>query len=184
MNKAELRRSFLQQRSQLSPQQWQQLSKRICEHLMDLPLFQQATTVLAYFSIRQEPDLSLLFHDQHQWGFPRCVGQILSWRGWKPGEVLETSTFGIPEPLAASPILSSDQVDLILVPAVACDFQGYRLGYGGGFYDRLLGDPQWSRKPTIGITFAFAHVPKLAIDPWDRPLTGVCTEAGITLVTG
>jgi len=69
-----------------------------------------------------------------------------------------------------------NQVDLLLVPAVACDRRGYRLGYGGGFYDRLLSQPEWQQKPAIGIIFDFARLPTLPFDPWDQPLTSICTE--------
>lgn len=69
-----------------------------------------------------------------------------------------------------------DEVDLILVPAVACDARGYRLGYGGGFYDRLLSSADWKSKPTIGIVFEYAYVSQLPVDPWDKPLNSICTE--------
>lgn len=73
-------------------------------------------------------------------------------------------------------------VDLILVPAVACDRHGYRLGYGGGFYDRMLSLNEWTTPPTVGIVFDFAYLPQLPIDRWDKPLQAVCTETGFTTV--
>jgi 5-formyltetrahydrofolate cyclo-ligase len=84
--------------------------------------------------------------------------------------------YGILEPHPQAPTLSPSEVDLILVPAVACDLQGYRLGYGGGFYDRMLSNPAWAKLPTIGIVFDFAHLAQLPKDPWDQPLHHVCTE--------
>ena len=78
-----------------------------------------------------------------------------------------------------APLLQSSKVDLILVPAVACNFNGYRLGYGGGFYDRMLSQEEWTSKPTIGIVFEFAYLQDLPIDSWDKPLDFVCTENGI-----
>jgi 5-formyltetrahydrofolate cyclo-ligase len=69
-------------------------------------------------------------------------------------------------------------VDLILVPAVACDRQGTRLGYGGGYYDRLLSDPAWTNIPTVGVVFDFAYLTYLVADPWDIPLRAICTEHG------
>jgi 5-formyltetrahydrofolate cyclo-ligase len=185
MSKANLRRSLLQQRRQLAPEVWQQHSQRLCHHLQADPLFNQAKTVLAYFSIRQEPDLSPLFELPKIWGFPRCIGQELSWHVWSPaGELtLQSGAFGILEPHSDAPSLEPEQIDLMLVPAVACARQGYRLGYGGGFYDRLLAEPKWAKVPTIGVIFGFAHLQTLPIDEWDQPLTGVCTEAGIFLAT-
>lgn len=178
MDKKTLRKSLLKTRKSLDEAEWRTKSDRLCEHLKSAPIFNQAKTILAYFSFRQEPDLSSLFNSEKKWGFPRCVGKSLVWHGWQPGDRLETGTYGIPEPHSDAPILSSDEVDLILVPAVACDLRGYRLGYGGGFYDRLLSQPKWREKPTIGVVFEFARLPELAIDPWDKPLQAVCTDLG------
>ncbi len=181
MSKVNLRRSLLQQRRQLESQVWHNHSQMLCHHLKKAPLFREAKTVVAYFSIRQEPDLSTLFQLPKTWGFPRCVGETLFWHACNPEEesALQSGIFGIPEPHPQAPLLEPEDIDLMLIPAVACDRQGYRLGYGGGFYDRLLAEPRWARVPTIGIIFGFAHLETLPTDEWDQPLTGVCTEAGL-----
>lgn len=179
MNKAELRRSLLQTRTSLKPEVWKASSDRICAQLRSTIKFTQAQTVLAYFSFRQEPDLSSLWTLGKTWGFPRCVGKDLQWHRWSLGESLQAGAFGILEPEIEAPVLTAADVDLILVPCVACDFQGYRLGYGGGFYDRLLSSPDWDRIPTIGVVFEFARLDYLPIDPWDQPLGSVCTDRGL-----
>lgn len=165
---------------------WRAKSDRLCLQLQIAPLLTEAKTILAYFSFRQEPDLTPLITQASDrvWGFPRCVGKSLIWHVWSPTSSLplQSGGYGIQEPHPDCPTLEADQVDLILVPAVACDRQGYRLGYGGGFYDRLLSDPAWASKPTIGIVFDFAHLPQLPTDAWDQPLTAVCTEAGLFTV--
>ncbi|MDX2244664.1 MAG: 5-formyltetrahydrofolate cyclo-ligase [Leptolyngbyaceae cyanobacterium bins.302] len=180
-SKTELRRSLLTLRQSMSVEQWQTNSQQLCKHLQALPLFIHAQTILAYFSVRQEPDLSSLFHLPKTWGFSRCVETQLVWHQWSPiGSLpLQKGPFGILEPDANAPLLEVEQIDLVLVPAVGCDQRGYRLGYGGGFYDRLFGSPEWTGKPTIGIVFDFAHVSQLPHDPWDQPLGAVCTETGI-----
>lgn len=179
MNKINLRRSLLHQRRSLSVEEWQHKSQQICEHLQASSIFQQAETILAYFSFKQEPDLTALFSLSKTWGVPRCIGQALSWHLFPSDFPLQTGAFGITEPHACAPVVDVDRVDLILVPCVACDLKGYRLGYGGGFYDRLFSALEWANKPTIGVVFQCALLPELAIDAWDRPLQYLCTEAGL-----
>ncbi|MCG6136361.1 MAG: 5-formyltetrahydrofolate cyclo-ligase [Nostoc sp. LLA-1] len=177
MQKVELRRTIIKQRQSMSVEEWREKSDRICENLQKSTLFTQAKTILAYFSFRQEPDLGALFtNSQYRWGFPRCVGKSLNWHIWQPQDSLQTGAYGITEPHAHAPTINPQEVDLILVPSVACDYQGYRLGYGGGYYDRLLSSPEWSHKPTIGIIFNFAYLPQLPIETWDQPLQAVVTE--------
>jgi 5-formyltetrahydrofolate cyclo-ligase len=176
LDKPTLRREILQQRQALSQEEWQTKSNLICDRLQDLPLFQSAKTVLAYFSFRQEVDLSSLFSLKKNWAFPRCVDQSLIWHLWQSGESLNFGKYNIPEPLEIAPIIAPSLADLILVPTVACDQHGYRLGYGGGFYDRLLSSPQCFNVPTIGIVFDFAYLEYLPSDTWDIKLNFICTE--------
>lgn len=177
MKKKALRRQFLQQRQVMTRENWQEKSDRLCSQLQNFPSFASAKTILAYTSFRQEPDLSFLFANENkQWGLPRCVDQSLIWHRWQPDNGLKAGAYGIFEPDADLPILEAKTVDLILVPAVSCDCSGYRLGYGGGYYDRMLALPEWQDKLAIGIVFHFALVGKLPTDPWDRRLDGVCTE--------
>jgi 5-formyltetrahydrofolate cyclo-ligase len=200
LDKSALRQEILQQRQSLSSAQWQLKSKLICDRLKSITFFQEAQTILAYFSFRQEPDLSPLFSLDKQWAFPRCVGKSLIWHSWQFGRELNTGKYGIQEPYETATIIDPATADLILVPTVACDNQGYRLGYGGGFYDRLLsrqavypksisegasfrsplgysnGCNQNLNVPTIGIVFDFAYGVQLARDPWDMRLNFICTE--------
>jgi 5-formyltetrahydrofolate cyclo-ligase len=185
-SKHQLRRELLHIRQSMSAEDWREKSDRISFHLQASSIFQHAKTVLAYVSFRQEPDLSRLFAETSQegtkiWGFPRCVENVLIWHEWKPGELLQTGAYGIWEPHADLPLISASQVDLILVPAVACDRRGYRLGYGGGYYDRMLSSPEWQSIPTIGIVFDFAYLTELPIENWDQPLNQCCTEEGLKL---
>lgn len=178
-DKARLRRDLLKTRQAMSVLEWREKSDRISANLQNSVLFTQATTILAFFSFRQEPDLSLLVtNSDKRWGFPRCVGKSLAWHFWQPDDAINTGAYGIREPHPEAPIIDIEEVDLILVPCVGCDVQGYRLGYGGGYYDRLLSSPAWAVKATIGIVFDFAHLPQLPVDSWDKPLHNVITENG------
>lgn len=172
------RKRLLQARRALPALEWQSRSQQLCQKLQTSSLFQTAHTVLAYFSFRQEPDLSSLFHLEKVWGFPRCVELELCWHHWSPQSplALQVGTYGIQEPHPEAALIAPEEVDLLLVPAVACDRRGYRLGYGGGFYDRLLSNPVWQNICAIAIVFDFALVDDLPIEPWDQPMQGVCTD--------
>ena len=182
--KTELRRVMLKQRQAMAVAEWRENSDRICSQLQLSPLFGQSQTILAYFSVRQEPDLSPLFGNTKRWGFPRCVGKSLFWHSWQPGEPRQKGNYDIFEPEPDAPSLQAAEVDLILVPAVACDRRGYRLGYGGGFYDRLLSSEDWASKPAIAIIFEFAYLPQLPIDSWDKPLPAICTDKKLQILKG
>lgn len=166
----------------MSVEEWREKSDRICSHLEASPLFASAKTVLAYFSFRQEPNISSLFASDRTWGFPRCVSDSLEWHICNPGDPLQKGPYGILEPHPQSPSIPPSEVDLILIPAVACDYRGYRLGYGGGYYDRLLNLPNWANKPTLGIVFELAFLPHFPFDSWDKKLHGVCSEIGLRMV--
>jgi 5-formyltetrahydrofolate cyclo-ligase len=186
--KKTLRRHLLTQRKDLTSEDWLNKSSEICQNLARFEWVQNAQTILAYLSDRQEPNLTPLwtrYFPHKRWGIPRCVEQTLVWHEWQPNQPqqIQTGAYGILEPIPTLPVLDANAVDLILVPAVGCDRKGFRLGYGGGFYDRLLSDPAWGSIPTIGIVFEFAHLDQLAPDPWDYPLRAVCTEADIKIAS-
>ena len=180
--KRELREALLAKRRDILPDRWQAQSNDLCQQIAGTTWFQQAQTVLAFLSFRQEPSLAGLWGSpvgrKKRWGMPRCVGKTLIWHDWKVGEPLVSGAFGIEEPTQSAPVIDPAGADLILVPAVGCDRQGNRLGYGGGFYDRLLSRDDCKEIPTIGIVFDFARLEQLPQDPWDCSLNAVCTERG------
>lgn len=183
VEKKKLRQALLKRRQAFSEVQWQAKSEALCQqierYLDNMPNLTARGTILSYFHFRQEPNLDPLFQlSDYDWGVPRCVENELSWHFWQWGDPLIEGKFGIREPLADAPSCSPEQVDLILVPAVACDSRGYRLGYGGGFYDRLFEQHQWRSIPKAGIVFEEMIVSEVPIDPWDVPLDGVCTDYG------
>jgi 5-formyltetrahydrofolate cyclo-ligase len=177
-----LRRQIIAERQALSEQEWQQKSLRLCHHLQNLPLFQNARTILAYFSFKKEPNLEILFHTyfQQKWGFPRCVDQELIWHSWQPGDNIKKGKHGVSEPDFNLPLIEPEEVDLILVPTVACDYQGFRLGYGAGYYDRMLSKKLWQSIPTIGIVFEEYFYSEIPQDQWDQKLDFICTDLRIT----
>ncbi len=197
VHKSDLRRSFLAKRQQIDRVTYQAMSEQISTQLAQTDLFQASRLICAYASFRQEPDLSTLFlaYPQKQWLFPRCVIPqnitaantppefSLTWHEIPPSrwsELMVQGHYGIWEPHPDLPAvkLNADlrTIDLILVPAVAVDRLGYRLGYGAGFYDRWL---QSQTAPTLGVVFSEFVCDQLPHDVWDVPLHYLLTEQGI-----
>jgi len=171
-----LRKKILGQRRSLSYIEFQEKNQQICDRIKSWKIFCEAKTVLSYFSFRQEPDLGSLITNEKEWGFPSCVGNNLLWYSWQPGEAISSGKYGIKEPLDKELPIAATEVDLIIVPTVACDRSGFRLGYGGGYYDRLLTSPEWKNCPTLGVVFDFAYLENLPRDIWDIQLQYICTE--------
>lgn len=109
----------------------------------------------------------------------RCEGGVgrLTYGAWHPADPLLADGCGIPAPVAAAP-LQAHQLALLLVPALAMDQRGIRLGSGGGWYDRLRADPAWRQVPALAVLPAACLAPSLPADPWDVPFTGWLDETG------
>ena len=107
------------------------------------------------------------------------LGARLVFRPWRGGEPLEPDGCRIPAPLAGAGELPAQALGLLLVPALACDGAGIRLGYGGGWYDRLRADPSWAQVPALAVLPRGCRVGQLPRDPWDVPLQGWLDEEGL-----
>ncbi|MCP9794466.1 5-formyltetrahydrofolate cyclo-ligase [Synechococcus lacustris L1E-Slac] len=101
----------------------------------------------------------------------------LSYLAWPPDGPLVEDACGIPAP-AFHGALRPEEIALLLVPALAVDQSGIRLGYGGGWYDRLRQDPTWQQVPALVVLPQCCVVEQLPRDPWDVPFAGWITETG------
>ncbi|WP_151720327.1 5-formyltetrahydrofolate cyclo-ligase [Gemmobacter serpentinus] len=104
------------------------------------------------------------------------AGQALRFREWTPGCAMVDGPFGAQVPTEGAWI----EPEVLIVPLVAWDRRGYRLGYGGGFYDRTL-EGLRTRRPTLAVGFAFAaqELPEVPVESIDQPLDAIVTEAGV-----
>jgi len=149
------------------------------------------TVVSAYWPMGDEIDprpLMLALHSLgHRLVLPaiRAAGEPLDFRAWQPGEPLVPAGFGTQEPAATAPSVAPS---VLLVPLLAFDAEGYRLGYGGGFYDRSLallrapGDTPVDAGADIlavGLAFADQQVAAVPREATDQPLDLVVTERGV-----
>ncbi len=175
--KAALRRTSRQRRREAASSG---VSAVVCRRLLDSLAIPADATVSGYWPLRDEldprPILSALATRGQRLCLPVVVesGALLVFRGWKPDVSLEPAAFGTQVPGADCPVL---EPDLLLVPLLAFDRRGFRLGYGGGFYDRTLATLR-GRRPVlaVGLAFAAQEVDAVPVEAGDEPLDRIVTE--------
>lgn len=178
-----LRENALAARDALSPIQLESHTEAIRAHLeRNFPQL-AAQSVAFCWPIRKEPDLRPLIarwieagHPDFRALLPVVAGpkQPLIFRAWTPDCALQEDRYGIPAPIDGEPVTP----DTLLIPVNAFDAQGYRLGYGGGFFDRTLASLM-PRPFAIGIGFELARVDTIYPQTHDMRLDAIVTEAGV-----
>jgi len=179
--KEQLRRQQASLRRALGEQPRQRRSRAACERLLAEPVFVHAACVCAYMPLRFELDVRPVI--EAAWAQGKRVAltrvrpedNVLHVHGYEPGAALVESAFAVHEPLAAAPAVDPEDVDLVLVPGLAFDERGYRLGFGKGFYDRLL--PQLSRAARVGVGFDFQLLAEVPHEDHDVPLSHFVSDA-------
>lgn len=163
MTKRELREWIAQQKKKISSAEKAQQTAELLRRLADHPRFRAAQTVLLFYSLPDEPDTHAFVE---QWSqektilLPVVVGDDLQLRQFVSSDGMQVGHYGIAEPRGKS-VTAYETIDLIVVPGVAFDGIGNRLGRGKGYYDRLLSQPRL-RAYKLGFCFDFqkvAHVP-------------------------
>lgn len=147
-------------------------SARLCTELhATLAGALSGVTVSLYWPFRGEPDLRGWMAEAHEGGariaLPAVVakGAALVFHPWTPGCAMRRGVWNIPEPDTDETIVP----DVTLSPLVGVDPEGYRLGYGGGFYDRTLAALS-PRPKVIGVGHPLARIPTIFAQPWDIPM--------------
>lgn len=145
------------------------------EHLIEAP-----AVVSGFWPVRDEIDVRPLmielFNEGCQMALPVVQGrsQPLLFRAWRPGDPLEAGVFGTLQPSARREVV---EPDALLVPLLACDREGWRLGYGGGFYDRTLALLRARKFVTaVGVGFDAQFVPEVPHGPDDQRLDWLLTD--------
>ena len=143
---------------------------------------QQTQTVSGFIPYRSEIDvtglLAVLANNNYQTCLPIVVAkeQPLIFRKWQPGDETVPGAWDIPIPL---PTAELAEPDIMLVPLLAYDKSGFRLGYGGGFYDRTISGLKKSKTvTTIGVAYSGQEVDHVPTDKHDQKLDWILTEKG------
>ena len=154
-------------------------ARRIAGRALDCPELQSLTPVGGYWPIRSEVDSRPLMEALLDRGQDVALSQIihphLSWRLWRPGDVLIKGGFGVREPGPDAPGVFPSA---LLVPLVAFDRRGARLGYGKGHFDRAIAALD-AKHPvlTIGLAYAVQEIEEVPVEPHDRMLDVIVTES-------
>lgn len=182
----QLRRDMRLRRQALSPAQQMAAADRLARNLSSLLIIRQARRIGVYLAADGEldPVPALLASDNPPRTLylpilPRHADAVLHFAIWKPGEPLTPNRYEIGEPpLKHRRLAPLWSLDVLLMPLVAFDAAGNRLGMGGGFYDRALAAlaRQPKRPRLLGIAHAFQQTDRLPAAPWDQPLDGVITD--------
>lgn len=179
-----IRYDLLSKRLSLSPEEVDKASREITESLLRLRQFRNARRLALYFAIKNEVRTDSIFRRAKELYkeiyFPCLVDDsLLEFRKVRDLDELKPGRFGIPEPSLNSARASIMDIDLIIIPGLAFDRFGGRLGYGGGYYDRTLF--KTDKKRRIGLAYNFQVLDSIPMASGDEEVGLVITESGVIL---
>lgn len=187
MSKQIQRISSLSARQELSDEIRNIYEQAVFQFLITMPQIQQAKTIFSYMAVKGELSLDVF----NRWAID--AGKTLAFPTSYPGgrmearmpkgiQCMRNGKWGIPEPDPNQSVMLQPQyIDAVLVPCVAFDSRGHRLGYGGGYYDRYLAHCDRSIK--ILVAFEIQQLPLIVTDDLDITMDVVVTEQGVRYVT-
>lgn len=171
MDKKALRSAIRGQKRAMTQQQIAEASFALQELFFQTEQYAAAKTIYGYMpynqEVRTEGILERALNDGKRVAVPKVYGDEMKFIYITDITDMEKSAFGIPEPKNDVPV-ASDPTALVLMPGLAFDPQGHRIGYGGGFYDRFLShEPE---HPTVALCYGFQMFPQLETDDFDIPV--------------
>jgi 5-formyltetrahydrofolate cyclo-ligase len=181
--RSRVRAELLAQREAVAPQRRRALSAAVNALVEQAFAALAGRTVAFCWPHRGEVDLRFAIHTLRTRGATAALpvvvgrGRPLEFRAWWPGVAMSAGALGIPAPTATRAVVP----DAAFVPVVGFDASGYRLGYGGGYFDRTLA--AYARRPlAVGVGTEAARLPTIRPQPHDIPMDFVVTEAAVHAV--
>lgn len=185
-HKIEIRKQNLERRAAIPPEVRRERDKRICKNILSSAVYRYADVLLLYYPIKGEVDvlpvMTAALAAGKKVAFPRCFAQerSMTFHYVSSEEDFEKGTYGLREPLETLPAFDfrteGDKNVLCIVPAVVYDRNGYRIGYGGGYYDRFFGQ---FRPASIGVAYNEFIVKSVPHGRYDISVDVVVSERGI-----
>ena len=171
MDKKELRRTIRDLKRAMTEEEIVSRSQKLGQLFAASEAYQNAKTIYGYLPYNQEVRtvamLEKALADGKKVAVPKCYGEEMRFIYMEDLSKVEKGYAGIPEPIADEPV-ADDPTALVLMPGLAFDREGHRIGYGGGFYDKFLaGEPN---HPTVALCYAFQMVEKIEPEEYDIPV--------------
>lgn len=169
MDKKTLRSQIRAQKRAMSEEEIVRASERLGELFLASEAYQQARTIYGYLPYNQEvrtvPMLERALKDGKRVAVPKVYGDEMRFIYMDDLSAVEKGYAGIPEPIADGPV-ADDTTALVLMPGLAFDPQGHRIGYGGGFYDKFL--EKEPGHPTLALCYGFQMLDHLETEAHDK----------------
>ena len=177
LEKKHIRQIIRHQRLQLSKIEARRLSEQICHHIQGLSIYQKAQQIAIYDAYANEVNLAcLLAEKQKKFYLPKIeMNGFLNFYPYSVGDALILNGL-IREPITTAPPIEINNLEVIIVPMVAFDPKGYRIGSGKGYYDKTLKTN--INTCTIGVAYSFQAVPDTRHEAHDIKMNYVVTENG------
>lgn len=174
MDKTELRREIRARKRAMTEEEIETRSAKLAQLFFASEAYQNAKTIYGYLPYNQEvrtvPMLAQALKDGKKVAVPKVYGDEMKFLYLDDLNAVAKGYAGIPEPIADEPV-AQDETALVLMPGLAFDPQGHRIGYGGGFYDKFLAAEP--RHPTLALCYEFQMLPKLDVEDHDIPVDTV-----------
>ena len=171
MDKKALRAAIRQQKRAMTEEEIVTKSEKLGQLLAENPIYKNAKTFYGYLPYNQEvrtvPMLEQAIRDGKRVAVPKCYGAEMKFIYMDDLSQVAPGYAGIPEPIADEPV-ADDPTALVLMPGMAFDPHGHRIGYGGGFYDKFLA--QEPDHPTLALCYDFQMLPHLETEEFDIPV--------------
>lgn len=171
MDKKALRKEIREKKRAMTVRQIEEASKQLGILFAETAQYKEAKTIYGYLPYNQEvrtvPILQKAIADGKRVAVPKVYGEEMRFIYMTDLTQVKNGYAGIPEPIADGPV-ADDARALVLMPGLAFDSQGHRIGYGGGFYDRFLA--QEPEHPTVALCYEFQMLPNLETEEFDIPV--------------
>jgi len=175
MDRRDLRHSINNKRKNLTPEYVESVSVKVCENVKELDCFKQARKIASYIAVNGEINPITLENPEIEFSYP-VIQKSGNLKFFHSNDRLVTGKYGIPEP-ADGIEEEVEKLDLVILPLVAADIAGNRVGHGAGYYDKTFDPEKLSKRPKlVGLGYEFQVFQSIQPEAWDVPLDAVVTE--------